>query len=121
MVDDNVDAAQTITGLLKSWGHDVLTVYNGPAALAAAADFDPDIVLLDIGLPGMSGYDVAQRLRAASTTPRPIIAALTGYGQESDRARSFAAGFDHHITKPADPTLLETLIARGGLVNETPQ
>jgi len=110
VVDDNVDAALTISTLLKAWGHDTQTVFNGPAALEAAKTFRPEIVLLDIGLPGMSGYEVAQQLRSEATSPDVVIAALTGYGQESDRRRSLEAGFDFHIVKPPDPTILETLM-----------
>ena len=110
IVDDNVDAA-TITGaLLKAWGHEVEIAFNGPMGLAAARSFRPEIILLDIGLPGMSGYEVAQHLRAEPSTESLVIAALTGYGQESDRRRSFEYGFDYHLTKPADPQSLESLL-----------
>jgi PAS domain S-box-containing protein len=115
VVDDNVDAAITIRTLLKAWGHDVQAVFNGPAALEAVRNFRPEIILLDIGLPGMSGYDVAKHLRAEPSSHGVVIAALTGYGQESDRQRSFEAGFDYHITKPADPGVLEKLLASPGL------
>jgi CheY-like chemotaxis protein len=111
VVDDNVDAAMTITSLLKVWGHDVQMAYNGQSALEAVRIFKPEVILLDIGLPGMSGYEVAKRLRAEPAAQNAIIAALTGYGQESDRKRSFEAGFDYHFTKPADPTTLEKLLA----------
>jgi PAS domain S-box-containing protein len=111
VVDDNVDAAMTIGSLLKAWGHDVQSVFNGTAALEAARSFLPEIILLDIGLPGISGYEVARQLRSEPALSGAIIAALTGYGQESDRSQSFAAGFDYHLTKPPDPKLLETLLA----------
>jgi PAS domain S-box-containing protein len=111
VVDDNVDAAVTITALLKAWGHEVQTAYNGPAALEKVGTFRPEIILLDIGLPGMSGYDVAKNLRAEPAAQGVIIAALTGYGQDSDRQRSWEAGFDYHLTKPPDPTILESLLA----------
>ncbi len=110
VVDDNVDAAVTVSALLKAWGHDVQTVYSGPSALDAVRNFRPEIILLDIGLPGMSGYDVAKNLRAEPSGQGVILAALTGYGQESDRERSWAAGFDYHLTKPPDPGLLESLL-----------
>jgi PAS domain S-box-containing protein len=110
VVDDNVDAAVTITALLKAWGHEVQTAYNGPSALETVGRFRPDIILLDIGLPGMSGYDVAKNLRAEPWAKGIIIAALTGYGQEADRQRSWEAGFDYHLTKPPDPTILESLL-----------
>ena len=110
VVDDNVDAAMTIGSLLKAWGHDVQSVFNGTAALETARSFRPEIILLDIGLPGMSGYEVAKQLRSEPMLRGTIIAALTGYGQESDRNQSFAAGFDYHLTKPPDPKVLETLL-----------
>lgn len=111
VVDDNVDAALTISTLLKAWGHDVQAAFNGPSALNIVRSFQPEIILLDIGLPGMSGYEVARHLRAEPAAHGVILAALTGYGQESDRLRSLEAGFDYHITKPADPNILETLLA----------
>jgi CheY-like chemotaxis protein len=110
VVDDNVDAAMTISSLLKAWGHEVLSAYNGPSALETVRSFRPEFILLDIGLPGMSGYDVARLLRAEPSMQGAVIAALTGYGQESDRQRSLDAGFDYHLTKPADLGLLESLL-----------
>ena len=110
VVDDNVDAATTISSLLKAWGHQVQTAFNGPSALELVQSFRPEIVLLDIGLPGMSGYDVARRLRADPASHGIVIAAITGYGQESDRTKSFEAGFDYHLTKPPDAGILETLL-----------
>jgi CheY-like chemotaxis protein len=92
-------------------GHDVQTAYNGPSALEVTRIFKPEIILLDIGLPGMSGYEVAKQLRAEPAAKNIVLAALTGYGQESDRKRSFEAGFDYHFTKPADHTALESLLA----------
>ena len=111
VVDDNVDAATTITALLKAWGHVVQVAYNGSAVLDIVRNFQPEIILLDIGLPGMNGYDVAKQLRAEPSLPHIIIAALTGYGQDSDRQRSLEAGFDYHLTKPPDPGILESLLA----------
>jgi CheY-like chemotaxis protein len=110
VVDDNVDAAITVASLLKAWGHDVHIVYNGPAAIEAARSYRPEIVLLDIGLPGMSGYDVARALRSDPMHKGVLITALTGYGQAEDRARSHAAGFDYHLTKPPDMSVLEKLV-----------
>ena len=111
VVDDNVDAATTICSLLKAWGHVVQVAYSGSVVLDIARHFRPEIILLDIGLPGMSGYDVAKQLRGEPSVPHVVIAALTGYGQQSDRQRSLEAGFDYHLTKPPDPGLLESLIA----------
>ncbi|MEO7363099.1 MAG: PAS domain S-box protein [Gemmatimonadaceae bacterium] len=110
VVDDNADAATTTTILLKAWGHDVRTALSGQSALDTAHEFLPEIILLDIGMPGLDGYDVARELRAEPATRDAVIAAVTGYGQESDRQRSFDAGFDYHITKPADPEFLATLV-----------
>jgi CheY-like chemotaxis protein len=110
VVDDNVDAAMTISTLLKLWGHEVHSVHTGMRAIEEVHSFRPEIVLLDIGLPGMSGYDVARQLRSEPSSQGLIIAALTGYGQESDRQRSFEAGFDYHLTKPPDPSLLASLL-----------
>jgi CheY-like chemotaxis protein len=111
IVDDNVDAATTISALLKAWGHVVQVAYNGSSVIEIVRNFRPEIILLDIGLPGMSGYDVAKQLLAEPFLPPVIIAALTGYGQDSDRQRSLDAGFDYHLTKPPDPGLLESLLA----------
>jgi PAS domain S-box-containing protein len=110
IVDDNVDAALSVEKLLKLWGHDVKTAYNGAEALAMARTFRPQIVLLDIGMPGMSGYEVAKQLRADPEFSGVVITALTGYGQAEDRRRSREAGFDHHLTKPPDPDALAALI-----------
>ncbi|MCE9603382.1 MAG: PAS domain S-box protein [Planctomycetia bacterium] len=110
VVDDNVDAAGTISSLLKAWDHDVQTVFNGPSALEVVKSFRPEIIILDIGLPGMSGYEVARAIKADPLSSGIVIAALTGYGQESDRKKSQEAGFDYHITKPPDPHVLESLL-----------
>jgi two-component system CheB/CheR fusion protein len=120
VVDDNVDAALTISALLKAWGHEVQTAFNGPSALEMVNSFQPEVILLDLGLPGMSGYDVARRLRAAPFSEGLVIAAVTGYGQEEDRRRSFEAGFDYHVTKPPDPGILETLIASSSSFGKRP-
>jgi signal transduction histidine kinase/CheY-like chemotaxis protein len=112
VVDDNVDAAQSLAVLLNLWGHEVCTAHDGAAALEAAQAWQPEVVLLDIGLPGMDGYEVARRLRAAQGPARPLLVALTGYAQEEDRRRSREAGFDRHLVKPADPETLEVLLAQ---------
>jgi PAS domain S-box-containing protein len=110
VVDDNVDAAATIAKLLAAWGHEVHVAFNGPAALEAVRTFRPEILLLDIGLPGMSGYEVARQLRSDPSSKELLITALTGYGQSEDRQRSYEAGFDFHITKPPGPEVLEALV-----------
>ena len=111
VVDDNVDAAESMSALLEIWGHEAHACHDGPTALKAVARLRPDTVLLDIGLPGMDGYEVARRLRADADSPVRLLAALTGYGQEQDRERSAAAGFDIHLTKPVDPARLRALLA----------
>ena len=92
-------------------GHEVRLAYDGPSALDVAIDYRPDVVLLDIGLPGLDGYEVAQRIRQQAALKSIMLVALTGYGQESDRQRSQHAGFDHHLVKPADFDKIENLLA----------
>jgi CheY-like chemotaxis protein len=111
VVDDNVDAAESLATVLRMWDYEVWTAFDGPEALQAAASCRPDVILLDIGLPGLDGYEVARRLRANPTAGRPLVAALTGYGQEEDRRRSREAGFDLHLVKPVDPDELLRLLA----------
>ena len=104
VVDDSVDAAESLMSLLRVWGHDVQMVHDGPAALEVAAAFVPSIVFLDIGMPGMDGYEVARRLRRVPALERVLLVALTGFGSEQDRRRAHEAGFDRHVTKPVDPS-----------------
>jgi PAS domain S-box-containing protein len=108
VVDDNVDAADLLAELLAGMGYETRTVYDGRAALAADAEFAPDIALLDIGLPELDGYEVARRLRARG---RPVrLVALTGYGRDTDRAAALAAGFDAHLVKPVELTALDAAL-----------
>jgi signal transduction histidine kinase/DNA-binding response OmpR family regulator len=111
IVDDNVDAAETLALLLRQLGHDVCTAHNGATALELAGAHRPEVVLLDIGLPGMDGYEVARQLKEQPGMDSVRIAAVTGYGQESDRARSQAAGFQYHLVKPVDLQILEEVLA----------
>jgi CheY-like chemotaxis protein len=111
VVEDNVDAALTLVDLLRLWGHQVEVVHDGAAAVEAALRYRPRVVLLDIGLPGMDGYEVARRLRRAPETRGALLVAVTGYGQDADRTRSREAGFDHHLVKPVDLDGLRRLIA----------
>jgi PAS domain S-box-containing protein len=114
VVDDNVDAANSLARVLRKLdGHEVAIAHDGPSALAAAEAFRPEIVLLDIGMPGMTGYEVAERLRANPEFAGVLLVALTGWGQESDRHQSRAAGFDHHLVKPVDLEALRELIHGG--------
>jgi CheY-like chemotaxis protein/anti-sigma regulatory factor (Ser/Thr protein kinase) len=114
VVDDNVDAADSTVALLELWGHRARAVYDGPAALVAAREDRPDVVLLDIGLPGMSGYEVARALRMFEESRGALIAAMTGYGQDEDRRRAAEAGFDLHLTKPLDPAGLRRIVDEAG-------
>ncbi len=111
VVDDNEDAAEMLGMLLLSAGHDVLTVHDGPSTLVAALDFRPDVVLLDIGLPGLNGYEVATKLRQQTVFQDVVLVAMTGYGQDSDRKRSHEAGFDHHLVKPPDFNKLTEILS----------
>lgn len=100
VVDDNEDAAMGLSRLLELSGHAVRQAYTGPTALEAAAEFRPEAILLDIGLPDLDGYEVASRLRADPVLEDVLLIALSGYCQEEDRRRSREAGFDHHVVKP---------------------
>lgn len=113
VVDDNRDAAETLGMMLSLMGHDIKTAFDGPAALDAADEFRPEIVLLDIGLPTMNGYEVCRRMRRQAWSSDAMIVALTGWGQEEDRRRSEDAGFDHHVVKPVEVSELVLLLARG--------
>ena len=110
VVDDNRDSAESVALLAEIWGHEVRTALDGPAALEIAAAYRPEIILLDIGLPGMDGYEVARELRQGQGDG-PVLVAMTGYGMEEDRRRSQEAGFDHHLVKPVDPEALRGLLA----------
>ena len=112
VVDDNVDTAESLALLLRLRGHDVETAHDGTAALKKAGSFHPEVVLLDIGLPGLDGYQVAGRLRRRKRTAKALLVALTGYGQEEDQRLAREAGFDHHLTKPVDPLTIYELLAR---------
>jgi signal transduction histidine kinase len=111
VVDDNVDAAESLAMLLGLLGHETAVAHTGPDALRQAPAFRPDVVVLDIGLPGMNGYEVARALRADEASAGAVFVALTGWGAEEDRRRSREAGFDVHLTKPVEPRHLEELFA----------
>ena len=111
VVDDNIDAAESIAVYLRLEGHDVRTVSDGAQALALAQVFAPQVAVLDIGLPGMNGYEVARRLKNQGVDAPALLIALTGYGQKEDQARSAEAGFHHHFVKPADPRVIQSAIA----------
>jgi PAS domain S-box-containing protein len=111
VVDDNVDTVLSFSMLLRASGHDVKTAHDGLKAVQAAIEYRPDIVLLDIGLPGLNGYEVAKQLRAHPDFKHIVLVALTGYGQDSDRQTSSAAGFTHHLVKPARFEELQKILA----------
>jgi len=111
LVDDHLDAAASLAKLLRMQGHQVCLAHDGPGALEAAAAFRPEIVLLDIGLPGMDGFEVARRLRSEGLKDA-VFAALTGYGRDEDRKRSQMAGIDVHLVKPINLDILRGLLAR---------
>jgi CheY-like chemotaxis protein len=110
VVDDNVDAAESLALLLRMMGQVVRTVHDGVSALEAAESFPPDVVLLDIGLPRMDGYEVARQLRQRGPADA-LLVAVTGYGQDADLTRSREAGFDRHLVKPVDPGTLAELFS----------
>jgi PAS domain S-box-containing protein len=110
IVDDNQDAANSLATLLRLQGHEVRVAYSGVAALAMTNSYVPDLVFLDIGMPGMDGYEVARRLRRQPGLENVVLAALTGWGQQEDRRRSAEAGFNHHLVKPPDLAGLEKLV-----------
>ena len=110
IVDDNQDSANCLAMLLRLMGNEVHTAFDGIDAVSAATAFLPDLMLLDIGLPKLNGYDVARRIRTEHAN-RVVLVALTGWGQEEDRRRSREAGFDHHLTKPVEITVLQAMLA----------
>jgi len=111
VVDDNVDSAESMAAILRIEGHEVTTAYDAPAALAAAETAAPDVVLLDIGLPGLDGYELAQRLRARSDTKNALLVAITGYGQPEDVKTAMEAGIDCHLVKPVNRAALNAVLA----------
>jgi CheY-like chemotaxis protein len=111
VADDNADALETMAALLEMEGHRVDVAPDGESALAAAQALRPDVAVLDIGMPGLNGYEVARRIRAEPWGARIRLIALTGWGQAEDVERAHAAGFDHHVTKPVDLDALQDLVA----------
>ena len=111
VVDDNVDAADSLAMLLRMLGHEVRVAHDGPAALEVVRGYLPQMVFLDIGMPGMNGHEVARRMRQLPGLANVWLAALTGWGQQEDRRRSAEAGFDHHLVKPVESKVIEELLA----------
>ncbi len=115
VVDDNVDAALSLVKVLtRLYGQDVRVAHEGVSALAKAREFRPDLVLLDIGLPGMDGYEVARQIRSSPECEAAVLVAVTGWGQDADRTRAREAGFDRHLVKPVDPDVLRELLCELG-------
>lgn len=110
LVDDSVDAVMAMSFLLEADGYDVRVAHEGRHALEVAAQFEPEIVLLDLGLPGMDGCQLAEEMRKRACTAHALLIAVTGYGQPSDRQRSHEAGFDHHLVKPVSPEEIQRVI-----------
>ena len=110
LIDDNADAGEILAMLLRASGHEVETALDGPRALKFFAQVRPQVVLCDIAMPGMDGYQIAAQMRERCQGPMPVMIALTGYGDSQNRDRALAAGFDHHVVKPADPEALLRLI-----------
>jgi CheY-like chemotaxis protein len=112
IVDDNRDAADSLAMLLEADGHIVEVGYDGAEGLKLASDSAPDVCILDIGLPDMTGYDLARRIRSTSSGRNMCLIAMTGWGQDEDKARSISAGFDYHLTKPVDPDAVSDLLTK---------
>jgi CheY-like chemotaxis protein len=110
IADDNYDGAESLAILLRVEGHEVSVVHDGAAALVALERLQPQVALLDIGMPGLTGYEVARRTRQSAFGRSMLLVAITGWGQDSDKARALAAGFDHHFTKPIEPDWITALL-----------
>jgi CheY-like chemotaxis protein/two-component sensor histidine kinase len=110
VADDNRDAAESLAALLQLQGHQTRLAFDGEEALALYRDFAPDVCLLDVGMPGRSGNEVAQAIREAAGGRQPVLVVITGWGQQRDRHQALSAGFDHHLTKPVDPLKLCRLV-----------
>jgi CheY-like chemotaxis protein len=111
VVDDNQDSADSLGMLMKLLGNDVRIVNDGLAAVAVANEFEPQVVLLDIGLPTLNGYEAARKFRKQPWGAKAVLVAVTGWGEAVDRQKSKKAGFDHHLVKPVEPDVLTTLLA----------
>jgi CheY-like chemotaxis protein len=112
VADDDRDAVLTLAAVLEHEGHEVREVYRGSEVLRMVRDFDPDVALIDIGMPGMTGYDVARELRQLFGKTRPMLVAVTGWKKSSDRMLAKMAGFDHHLAKPFETGELLALLAQ---------
>jgi DNA-binding response OmpR family regulator len=111
-VDDNRDSAESLARILQAHGHQVRTAFDGASAIEAARTFRPSFILLDIGMPGLNGYETARKIRDESFGRNTVLIAMTGWGQTEDRQMSDLAGFDAHLTKPVDVSVLYALLDR---------
>lgn len=114
VVDDSQDCAGSLALLVRFWGHEAVVTYDGPSALEAARSRAPDVVLLDLAMPRMDGYELARRLRQVAGMEKTLLVAVTGHGSEADVQRCQEAGIDCHFLKPADPEELKQLLVRAG-------
>jgi CheY-like chemotaxis protein len=112
VADDNRDAGETLAMLLRLDGHEVHVATDGLQAVEMFAQVQPDVVILDIGMPGLSGHEVAQRIREQGSERAVTLIAVTGWGQKADKDRATASGFDHHFTKPVEPAVLSALLQK---------
>ena len=111
IIDDNRDAATTMAMFVEELGGTAFTAFDGASGLAAVERFQPDIVFMDIGMPGLDGYEVCRRIRQMPAVRQVVLVAVTGWGQAQDKQRAFEVGFDAHLTKPVDPDALAQLLA----------
>jgi CheY-like chemotaxis protein len=116
VVDDNVDAAQSLGTILELNGHEVRLAYTGAEGLRIAAEWQPDVGVLDIGIPDLNGYELARGIRERRLDRQPVLIACTGWGQQEDVERAREAGFDHHLVKPVDPDAVLKLLAHAPAV-----
>jgi two-component system CheB/CheR fusion protein len=110
-VDDNRDVVESLVHLLNHWGHETRMAFDGQTAVELVRAFRPDAVILDLGMPGLTGYEIARRIRQSPGLDAVRLIALTGFGQDEDRRRSREAGFDYHLVKPVDPLVLQPLLS----------
>jgi CheY-like chemotaxis protein len=115
IIEDNEDSAEMLATYLRFAGHEVAVADDGATGVELALDIKPSVILCDIGLPGMNGYDVARQLTGRPELASTTFVAVTGYGEAAARQRSRDAGFSHHLTKPVDPATVAELIGQGGL------
>ena len=112
VTDDNIDGAETLAMVLRMVGHDVRVAHDGPSTVEMATTFEPEVIFLDVGMPGQDGYETARQLRQMATLERTLLVAVTGYGRDTDRQRARDAGFDEFLVKPVPPEVLRAAAGR---------